>query len=183
MSDFDHDGVAKHIRNPVLIEVFRECVTGQGITPYLGVDQQAELARQIVDDHAALNRQRAKRYEDIFPLTALNIKAAVRDWLSAATQLPRGPIDSDKERRQRLARKLQIHITAMRVGVGNVERAAAEIDRILRKEDVHDISTTPIYAQLHDHVELAKQSVDALHERLSGGDFVAVDRPQPSRRS
>jgi hypothetical protein len=71
----------------------------------------------------------------------------------------------------------------MRVGLGNIARAASEIDHILRKEDVHDISMTPIYAQLHDHVELAKQFVDTLHERLSGGDFVAVDRPHPSRRS
>lgn len=46
---FDFEGVAKHLKNAHQIDVFRECVTGPGITPYLPVDRQAELAKHLVD--------------------------------------------------------------------------------------------------------------------------------------
>ena len=49
VNTFDFEGVAKHMKNAHQIDVFRECVTGQGIAPYLPVKKQAELAKALVD--------------------------------------------------------------------------------------------------------------------------------------
>lgn len=48
-SAFDFEGVSEHLRTVTQLSRFLEGVTGQGVTPYLRVDQQAELARRIVD--------------------------------------------------------------------------------------------------------------------------------------
>ena len=44
---FDFEGVAKHLKNPHQIDVFRETVLSDGIRPYLPKDNQAELAAHI----------------------------------------------------------------------------------------------------------------------------------------
>jgi hypothetical protein len=45
---FDLEGVAKHLSNARHIDTFREIVTGVGMRPYLPVNKQAALAKQIV---------------------------------------------------------------------------------------------------------------------------------------
>lgn len=47
--DFDFEGVAKHLKLQEHIRVFRRCVTGAGIKPYLPVSGQAALAQHIVE--------------------------------------------------------------------------------------------------------------------------------------
>lgn len=45
---FDFEGVSKHFRNPSHVDVFRKLATGEGVRPYLPVNQQAALARELV---------------------------------------------------------------------------------------------------------------------------------------
>ncbi len=46
---FDFEGVAKHLKNPSHVDVFRKMVTGPGVKPYLPVNRQAALAKQLVN--------------------------------------------------------------------------------------------------------------------------------------
>lgn len=59
---FDFEGVSKHLKNAHQIDVFREVVTGQGITPYLPVSNQAKLAGHLVD----LASKRGKELSGVF---------------------------------------------------------------------------------------------------------------------
>jgi len=45
---FDFAGVAKYLKTPSHVDVFRKLATGKGVTNYLPVNQQAALAREIV---------------------------------------------------------------------------------------------------------------------------------------
>jgi ParB-like nuclease family protein len=45
---FDFEGVAKYLKNASHIDVFRQLATGEGAKPYLPVNQQAALARELV---------------------------------------------------------------------------------------------------------------------------------------
>src|SRR5262249_35937478 len=45
---FDFEGVARHLKNPHQIDVFRKCVTDEEVAPHLAVDQQAGLAERLV---------------------------------------------------------------------------------------------------------------------------------------
>lgn len=53
---FDLVGVSKHLKNEHQVRVFRECVLGAGIRPYLTFDGQAALAAELV----RIARKRAK---------------------------------------------------------------------------------------------------------------------------
>jgi len=46
---FDFEGVAKYLKNSSHIDVFRQLATGEGVRPYLPVNQQAALAKALVD--------------------------------------------------------------------------------------------------------------------------------------
>ena len=54
---FDFEGVAKHLKNENQVRVFREVVTGEGIKPFLPVDQQSALAESLVEEATRLNRE------------------------------------------------------------------------------------------------------------------------------
>src|SRR5262245_7065341 len=45
---FDFAGVAKYFKTPSHVDVFRKLATSEGVRPYLPVNQQAALAREIV---------------------------------------------------------------------------------------------------------------------------------------
>jgi len=49
---FDFEGVAQHLKNTLQVEVFRKIVTGAGVQPFLAVEDQAALAKHLVE-HAA----------------------------------------------------------------------------------------------------------------------------------
>jgi hypothetical protein len=46
---FDFEGVAQHLKVSSHIDVFRNLVTGEGISPYLPVNRQGALAKRLVD--------------------------------------------------------------------------------------------------------------------------------------
>lgn len=46
---FDLEGVQKILKNPEQLDIFRKRVQGEGLKPYLSVDQQAAAAQALVD--------------------------------------------------------------------------------------------------------------------------------------
>jgi hypothetical protein len=54
---FDYVGVSKYLTTSRQIDEFRKSVTSPGIAPRLPVDQQAALAKQLVDDAAYLGAE------------------------------------------------------------------------------------------------------------------------------
>lgn len=54
---FDFEGVAKWLKNENQVRVFREVATSDGVRPYLPVENQAEVARQLVEKAAAQERE------------------------------------------------------------------------------------------------------------------------------
>jgi hypothetical protein len=57
-SDFDSAGVSQWLTKPNHVEAFRLAVTRQGVAPLLPVNQQAALAKEILDYVAMLNNGR-----------------------------------------------------------------------------------------------------------------------------
>jgi hypothetical protein len=66
---FDFEGVAQHLKNAHQVDVFRRTVLGKALENRLPVEQQAALAKEIVDDVEAGKRRaarlRAEGHEDV----------------------------------------------------------------------------------------------------------------------
>jgi hypothetical protein len=74
---FDFEGVAKHLKNASQIDHFREMVTGEGIRPYLAVNRQAALAKQLVAQLAVINKERERDGKPKMDLSARFIRENV----------------------------------------------------------------------------------------------------------
>ena len=72
---FDFKGVAKHLKNDNQLRTFRDIVTGQGITPYLDVNQQAPLAKEIAKKAMKNNKEISSRFiQENVTNMVLNVK-------------------------------------------------------------------------------------------------------------
>ena len=78
---FDFEGVAKHFKNSNQIDHFRALVTSESILPYLPVKKQAALAKHLVDNLAAVNKELAKAGKPALELSARYIKENVHSMV------------------------------------------------------------------------------------------------------
>jgi hypothetical protein len=89
---FDLEGVAKHLTNGRHLDTYRKLVTGKGVAPYLDVDSQAALAKNIAG-LAEKNEQE---------LTSRFIRENVLSMVGVVTQKKR---QLSKEEKEEVARK------------------------------------------------------------------------------
>lgn len=72
---FDFEGVARHLRNASHIDVFRQLATAEGVRPYLPVNQQAALAKKIVESVGELH---ARSIRENFMSMLMDVKQTER---------------------------------------------------------------------------------------------------------
>lgn len=81
---FDFARVAKHLPTPHHLNVFRKLVTGEGIKPFLGVEQQHNVAKAIVEKAEELGAEVNERFirENVYDL-ARDVKQTQRELTAA----------------------------------------------------------------------------------------------------
>jgi hypothetical protein len=95
---FDYEGVVKYLDNNYQIEVFKELVLGPGIKPYISVNQQATLAKELKSRFEEL-RQEAKKNKKTIEFTGQFIRDNITSLLLGAKTTER-KISRDEDRKK-----------------------------------------------------------------------------------
>jgi hypothetical protein len=149
---FDFEGVAKHLKTASHIAVFRELATGEGAKPYLKVNQQAALAKRLVQE-AGVGELSGRFIRENFMAMLGSAKSAVtkykaedRDAIARASWSAKAKIYQDEfarnargalaaamnlaEHDKKRPRDLTLHVTSeFRNAISNLERAVALIKK------------------------------------------------------
>jgi len=89
---FDLQGVQKYLKNTHQVQVFRDYVTGPGIAPFLPLENQADLAKAIVELAAEQKRELTGQF--------------IRDHIAMMVQQVRGEVRAmTREEKERLEKE------------------------------------------------------------------------------
>ena len=106
---FDFKGVASQLKNDNQLRAFRDLVTGDGIAPYLPVDRQGQLAKEVV----RLAEKRAKdksgasgQAEDVLSSTFIR-EQVINLVLNAKHEERKAETDAEKKKREQAGLSMQ----------------------------------------------------------------------------
>ncbi len=153
---FDLEGVSVILKNPHQLDVFRKQVTGPGIAPYLPVENQAGLAKQLVDLAAEQDRELSGAF--------------IRENLATLVmQVKHTKRTLDKEEsKQLLQQSLQRKMDSYQDDFSrNCRGMAASGNRIveLLKEWPKDLPFA-ISTEFRNALKIAKTVIDILNEKI-----------------
>lgn len=153
---FDFAGVAKHIKNPHQIDVFRKQVTGPGIAPYLPVANQASLAQSLVD----------KAKEDDRELTGAFIKENLITLVLGVKNDERKDKEEERERLRRhdLVERAKHHQRDFGRQCRGMAACVVKLNE-LWEEWPKDL-VFPVLSEFRRAFETAKEAFDSIYERI-----------------
>jgi hypothetical protein len=153
---FDFEGVAKHLKNENQVRVFREFCTGQGVRPYLSVNQQAALAKRLVDLATERDSELSGAFIKNEAMTLLlNAKTAQRE-------LSRKERDDLARKNYELqARNLQEEFARQCRSIMSIGQKLAELEKKFPKD-----LAFPITGEFRNAVSGAKKVIDSLTKRI-----------------
>jgi colicin import membrane protein len=153
---FDFEGVAKHLKNENQVRVFREFCTGAGVTPYLAVNQQAALAKRLVE----LAGERKAELSGAFikneaMALLLNVKTQQRE-LSKKEQ-----VELARRNQELQARNLQEEFARNCRSLMSIGTRLADLEKKWPKD-----LAFPITGEFRNAVRGAKKVIDTLNQRI-----------------
>jgi hypothetical protein len=153
---FDFKGVARHFKNPHQLEVFRKCVTGKGIAPYLPVKNQAALAKHLVQMAEDQGRE----------LTGAFIKESVANAILEARETARRLQEEEKARLAQQARDDKARRYQEDFARGCRTLIAAAIKIIEQLSDWPKGQPYPISQEFRNNFKSALRALNNLNERI-----------------
>lgn len=157
---FDFEGVSKHLRNAHQIDVFRDVVTGPSVSPHLAVEQQASLAKHIVD----LAKRHAKEDKVSLEskLTGEFVKANIMTLVHNSLVEAKRETEEIKEQMKRddLTFKMKDSLRSFSGGCRKMQSQGLKISDLLKKWP--DDLDFPITYEFRDALQGAKKQIDRL---------------------